>query len=172
MATTTQNSNSVSGLMVTAAQYNTYVYTPAGTPVSVIADRTEMSSGEIYYANWWVSNYYPNATILAGPTNKYNCHSYAWYWMSTYNIYWMNDPSAYMWDGSSVYYGTTPGIRISGLRMYYPGEHSAYMTGRYPSNSTSYGDITCKSKWGSLPLMSHKANYCPYTSTTIEFYSM
>lgn len=156
----------------TISSYYTYVYTPKGTAVQVLADRTEMTSSEILSAYSYIRIYYPNATVLAEPTNKYNCHSYAWYWMSTSNIYWMNDPSAYMTDGSSLYLGTTPGIFISGLRMYYPGEHSAYMTARSPSTSTSYSDITCTSKWGSLPLMSHKADYCPYTSTTIKFYNL
>ncbi len=146
-----------------------YVYTPNGTPVEVIVDRTEMSSSEMVAADTYVAVYYPGAVKLASATNKYNCHSYAWYSRSTSNIRWMNDPSAYMTDGSYTYLGTTPpSVIVSYPRMYYPGEHSAWMTS---STGSTYSKITCTSKWGSLPLMSHKANYCPYNYSIIEFYN-
>lgn len=119
--------------------------------------------------NNYVTTYFSTATILAPATQKYNYHSYAWYWRSTSNIYWMSYPYEYILDGSSTYRGTNPGMFISGLIMYWPDLHSGYMTSK---TSNSYSDITCTSKWGALPLMSHKANYSPYSGGTISFYSM
>lgn len=153
------------------SSFYTYVYTPRGTAVQVyVDDRVKTYIEQQWDANW-VNTYYPQATILAPSSFNYNCHSYAWYWTSTSNGYWMDDPSAYMTDGSSVYIGTNPGIFIAGLKMYYPGLHSGILTDRSPSNSNDYSNMTEKSKWGQMPLMSHKANYCPYDSSTIKFYN-
>ena len=149
-----------------------YVYTPNGSAVEVWYYIVDLTQYEKDYNKTYVQTYYPSATVISEATIRYNCHSYARYSRSyTLNRYWMNYPDAYMNDGSSTYLGTTPSIYISGLRMYYPGLHSAYMTGR-SGTSSSYSDITCTSKWGQLPLMSHKANYCPYNSSIIKFYSM
>jgi len=148
--------------------YFTSVYTPRGTAVEVyVDDRVKTYTEKQWDANW-VNTFYPQATILSESSFKYNCHSYAWYLSSSNNIYWMNYPDAYMSDGSYVYRGTDPGTSSSNYRMYYPGEHSAVMTGK---TSNYYSDITATSKWGNLPLMSHKANYCPYNSSTIYFYA-
>ncbi|PKM93905.1 MAG: hypothetical protein CVU84_13430 [Firmicutes bacterium HGW-Firmicutes-1] len=144
-----------------------YVYTPNYTAVAVYVDLPEFSIPEIISMNNYTAMTFPNAVRLANSSNKYNCHSYAWYSASTANTRWMDYPDAYMADGSYTYIGTTPGTYTSGLKMYYPGLHSGIMVSK---TSQSYSNITCESKWGPYPLMRHKANDCPYDSSTIKFY--
>lgn len=143
------------------------VKTPIGTPVEVFTDSRVKTSVEKQWDANHVSTFYPQATIVSESSYKYNCHSYAWYQSSPMNPYWMNYPDAYMNDGSYVYKGLNPGTYSSGLKMYYPGLHSAVMNSK---TSNNYSDITATSKWGNLPLMRHKANYCPYNSSNILFY--
>jgi hypothetical protein len=167
----------------TSRQYNSYVYTPKGTAVAVIVDRPEMSAAEIAYWNSWVRSNYPFATIVAPATNKYNCHSYAWYSQSySTNNKWMNDPSAYWKDGSYKRW-VAPGVAGSwtgpitppaNAKMHWEsadhsGIYSYSMAGHMP-NGQLFTVVYCISKWGSLPLMAHQATYCPYTSTKIAFY--
>jgi hypothetical protein len=151
----------------TPREYNSYVYTPNGSRVAVIVDRTEMSSDEIAYWNWWVGYVYPLATWQATATNKYNCHSYAWYSQSTSNNKWMNSPSKYWQDGS--YTRVNPPYPYNGARMrYVNGDHSAFVLfGMYPDQPQLYYVL---SKWGPLPLMYHGAAYCPYNSSTLYIY--
>ena len=83
---------------------STTVPTPRGTqvPVRVNPDNTLdplykqlLRDQERQYIN-------RGADRIAGPTDQYNCHSYAWYLQSTGNTYFMDDPSAFWTDGSYV----------------------------------------------------------------------
>jgi len=147
----------------------TYVYTPNNSAVLAYYDITpELTSAEKQDYLDYVENTYPNATVLRDATQKYNCHSYAWYSTSSSNKYWIDDPSEYWEDGSYDYTGYRPGAN-SGNKMFYRyGDHSAIMIS-YESH-LRYSGVLCKSKWGPGPLMEHKANYCPYNYGYIDFY--
>lgn len=132
----------------------TTVSTPNGSKVTVIIRSTELTAAEKAAKNNFFQTAYPNAIYLSTSTNKYNCHSYAWYSQSTSNKYWMNDPSKYITDGSykSLTWPTANGQKV----VYGFYEHSAVVV--------SYGSsiVTVKSKWGAGPLMQHNINYSPY----------
>ena len=136
-----------------------YVYTPNNTAVEVYV-LPEMSSQLIQAINNDATTTYPNATYVSTATQKYNCHSYAWYLSSTSNTYWMEDPSAYMSDGSYVSASTTYTTK---KLFYHPSSaaswHSANM---YDVTSSTLGQNDVISKWGRGPLMIHKVYYCPY----------
>ncbi len=106
----------------------TTVKTPAGSDVRVIAwtsDDVDMSAElKLAYRDEILKSY-PTASIMGSATNKYNCHSYAWYKQSTSNTYNMPDPYHYMNDGS--YY------KISALqlnaRIYYKNGPDGHIQG-------------------------------------------
>ena len=137
------------------------VYTPNGTAVSVINVTSDFSSSTKTSINNYFISAYPNAQFVSTSTQKYNCHSFAWYSSSTSNHFWMNNPSAYMSDGS--YTQTSSCLNATKL-FYTNGGHSARV---YDAISNSLSTTTVKSKWGNGPLMIHKALYCPYNSTGI-----
>jgi len=68
------------------------VYTPNGSPVSVLVRTYELTSAQINEMNNWVETHYPNATRETNASRKYNCHSYAWHSTSTSNNKRMNSP--------------------------------------------------------------------------------
>lgn len=144
------------------------VYTPQGSAVSV-TKKAAMTSAEVTSCNNYVSTSYPNATQISGPTNNYNCHSYAWYSASTSNPYWMNDPSNYMSDGS--YSSISMQNVAAGDKVYYPyGGHSGIVYYR-PYGPLVLSSITLTSKWGGCGLMRHAANYSPYDTTSVSFWN-
>ncbi|MDD4116224.1 MAG: hypothetical protein PHG27_11645 [Massilibacteroides sp.] len=99
---------------------------------------------------------YPEATILAPSSRKYNCHSYAWNLTTggTINC-WVNQTEngqsiSNYWNDNS-YKSCTESVA---QKIFYPsGDHSAIRSvegGKYDS------------KWGAYPLMRHAPNYGPY----------
>lgn len=157
------------------------VYTPNGSEVEVIIDKSNLSKNGIASRNSRGDNKVPQATRISDSSNKYNCHSYAWYQQSANNPYWMNDPSAYYTDGS-YYQVYTPNIndRIcyfdkSGINI-----HSGIIIDKYSGTSNGVcGNsnlVKVVSKWGELGLYEHRGDQCPYTSTydgsavTIKYY--
>jgi hypothetical protein len=140
------------------ADYNSCVYTPKGTAVSTIVYTTELTTAQINAFIAWTQQNYPNALLLRNPTDKYNCHSYAWYSQSTSNYMWMPDPSLY-WQDGSYHDGTFP---IIGYKINYTnGGHSGIM------NDNNY--VT--SKWGAYGLMKHYYTYCPYNSLIVHYFT-
>jgi hypothetical protein len=141
------------------------VYTPNGTPVSVIVTSWELSSAEIAYYNGWVQTHYPSATRETNASRRYNCHSYAWYSQSTNNIRWMNAPEQkkYWQDGSYGYRSwQSPGYRVD----YANDDHSAIIA---YSPTAPY---MFRSKWGQLPRMYHAPHYAPYNSSALHSYAL
>lgn len=139
-----------------------YVTTPNGTKVSV--------STSFYNGQQWAESLdnetkqnYPDATLLRGSDNRYNCHSYAWYKQATGNLYWMLDPTPYVNDGSYIKVAKKENraannrIRWVNYALKNPLIHSGYLV-----SINSNGTYTIYSKWGQGPLMSHKAKYSPY----------
>ena len=134
------------------------VYTPNGSEVDVF-EREEMSATLISIYNEYFIDTYPNATYVSTSTNKYNCHSYAWYSSSPQNVWWMNQSGGvglYMSDGSysRVYTAYTANVIYFAL-----GDHSMKM---YDAYSNSIFNAELISKWGAGPVMIHAVNYYPY----------
>lgn len=143
------------------ADYESTVKTPKGSTVPVIIKTWELSSSEIKSLDNKFKKSYPNAHFIRSSSRKYNCHSYAWY-NSAATSKWMNSPARYMSDGS--YYQislSTPPSPYT--KVYYPnGNHSARMG--FEGGGYHW------SKWGSGPVMQHKASYSPYNSRGLRYY--
>ncbi|MDO5124653.1 MAG: hypothetical protein Q4D44_08340 [Eubacteriales bacterium] len=146
----------INSCSVTDSRATIYVQTPNGSNVQVF-QYTELSQSEINRLNALARATYPQAQYVSTATQKYNCHSFAWYKSNTSNTYWMNDPSLYMSDGS---YTSTSYIS-SASKVHYPSDkHSANV---YDATGNSISNALVKSKWGAGPLMIHKVHYCPYS---------
>lgn len=143
--------------------YYSTVYTPNGSPVSVITMTYELTSAQITANNNWTSSNYPSATREASSSRKYNCHSYAWYSTSTANDRWMNTPGddQYWLDGSYTQW-RIPYIYFANMRWNWPnGDHSGIEV-----NTSSY----IRSKWGQLGRMYHYYSYSPYNASALYQY--
>ena len=150
---------------------NSFVYTPNNTAVATTHTTTEgLTSEEISNSISEMAIYFPNATLLANPTSKYNCHSYAWYLQnSDYNFDWMSNPGNYVSD--YTYYRVYAGIQIGDIICYINSnghkDHSGRITGIYSGTSNGIcGDANLyqvTSKWGAAGLYSHRGDECPYT---------
>ncbi len=146
--------------IVTPTFTTSYVTTPNGTKVSTQYNRTWSDNGiTAVQAAAIQADYeamYPNATVVGPENPAYNCHSYAWYLASSYNMHWINAPNAYMTDGS--YIKTTGAV---GCKVWYgAGDHSGiviYVGGGSGPN------VNVRSKWGALGLFEHNIVDCPYT---------
>jgi hypothetical protein len=163
-----------------------YIFTPLGTKIQV-RQRPELSAAEIARFNAEVDAAFPNATRETSATNRYNCHSYAFYSTSnTSNTYWMNrwwedlsDPahpiyypnvSRYWTDGSYKRWNP-PLIYFSNMKIVYwtgepwddpaPMDHSGIEVG-----TTGY----IRSKWGQNGRMYHHWDYCPFAMGDVRHY--
>ncbi len=139
---------------------STTVYTPNGTPVTVLIFN-EMSQSQIIATNAQAAAAFPNATIINDASTTYNCHAYAWYLTECTGCtnYWMNTPGddKYWQDGSYIEISSTEAEKIS----YASDDHSAIesvVSGKYDS------------KWGQWPLMRHNPTYTPYNSSVLKYY--
>ncbi len=141
------------------------VYTPNGTAVAADRDRNELDSWEISSKNSQFQKTYPSIVFVSTATNKYNCHSYAWYQQSTSNRYWINNPAAYMTDGS--YTRITSGLSAND-KVYY--RHSS-VSADHSAILLSPASMIVISKWGDGPLFRHYTYECPYMNgATLEYY--
>jgi len=141
---------------------NTIVRTPMGTAVGVIEMSYELTAAQIAYMNEVVRSNYPDATLEANASRKYNCHSYAWYKQGLPNNIWMNTPGddTYWHDGSYVWVtGSNAGYRWSWPASI---DHSAIGTGS--------GFV--RSKWGAFGRVFHWYHYSPYGDATINKYRL
>lgn len=136
------------------------IKTPSGKVVpssSYYYDRTELTTNEKNEIKSSVISRYPKATILRNPTNKYNCHSYAWYSQSTTNKIWLNSCLTYKLDSKS--YTGTLFVQANNKVVYGGDLHSGIV---YNTNGDSTGYTSkIRSKWGSGPLMEHSILYTP-----------
>jgi len=139
--------------------YSTYVYTPNGSPVSVIYTTWELSQADINAMDYYFDTTYPLADRLRSASRRYNCHSYAWYSQDAGNTIWMDDPQTYWDDGS--YEPTT--LQSPGVRLVYAPErqHSALVD--------SPNGYYVKSKWGQAGLYGHPYWYGPYGSSVDRY---
>ncbi|MFA5248595.1 MAG: hypothetical protein WC415_05260 [Patescibacteria group bacterium] len=141
------------------ADYPSTVLTPNGSTVNTTTVTTELDAWQISLYIAWTQTNFPNAVILANPTKKYNCHSYAWYWQSTGNTKWMNTPGddTYWLDGS--YWNTYYPI-ASDKVSYASDDHSGIFD----------GNNYVISKWGNKCLVRHLSSYCPYNPLILRYY--
>lgn len=152
------------------------VYTPNGSSVEAIYNRSrELSSTEKDMGNSYMALHYPNATRISEPTVKYNCHSYAWYLVSSSNRYWIDEEnssegpnlSKYWTDGSyhEVSSGTSTGIKV----FYYNSDHSAIYQRRKIVNGAP--TWIYRSKWGQCELYDYYLYDCPYPNSRVRYYA-
>ena len=143
----------------------TTIYTPLSHQTLEGIIYNELSDEDIDDYDQYIRNEFPNATILAPASARYNCHSYAWHnqstsnnvWLRAWNTsglfqldkYWTNDLYEEMY---APYYAT---------KVYYQdGDHSAVVSspGQYIS------------KWGPGPLIKHAPSYCPYDTGNMRYF--
>lgn len=104
---------------------------------------------------------YPLATFVSSADNRYNCHSYAWYKQSTSNIHWIFDPIDFTKSGL---YNKVKNAKIGYKIEYVKDINTSKEKTIHSGIITNTNNLTVESKWGTGPLMIHKAGYCPYTS--------
>ena len=146
----------------------TFIRTPKGSKVIVILNK---KYDEKTLQNFTEASLkqYPNATLIYPANNKYNCHSYAWYWQSKYNSYWINGSEAelYVTDGSYRAISSYPlaaGQKVVWYDYDWEGKvnfmHSGILRSfKSPNDKTG---IMIESKWTKGPVMLHEIDYSPY----------
>jgi hypothetical protein len=155
-------------------QIETYYYmTVVATPGGNYAEAKVRGTGDVEIdiestTDFYISQY-PNANFRRTATNRYNCHSYAWY-SQAINNYWINNCEPYLNDGTChstgefkvgtrvVYYDST--LSANGFSPY---GHSALVQPGSPSRYVV-------SKWSEGPLMEHTMSYCPYYNSNVTLY--
>jgi len=147
------------------AQTSTTIYTPNCSVVSDTYICPELTSAQIAANNNYVETYYPNATRLSNASGTYNCHGYAWYMTQGGSNVWIGyftttAEDVFWTDGSYYEVSTQSG-----------NSKVSYTSDNHSAVTTDVTDIF-QSKWGSLPLMRHNKNYCPYNSTTLKYYKL
>ena len=136
----------------------------------------DLSDEEISSAYNYVRDEYPYATFLSSATNRYNCHSYAWYSQDVdTNEYWIPDPKTFYEDHS---YCTVSTPQVGDIICYFNNMgttdtsddfnvHSGIVTAVSSGTSNNVCGtadlVTVTSKWGSYGLYSHNGLDCPYT---------
>ena len=156
---------------ICSAQIIDTIYTRGGKPVQVQLCQ-EMSDDLVAFWNEYYSTWFPDAVLLENSSERYNCHSYAWYLTDNGSLVcWLED-SVYYFDGSpnqpnvskywtNDYYQQT--VESDALKIhYYNGNHSAVAS---PTVSGMY-----ESKWGIGPVMRHAPERCPYPNKSDRNY--
>lgn len=159
----------VVGLSAYALSYNTgTITTPKGSTIEVLfftesaSERSALDSD----ARVYITENYPNATIIGDATYTYNCHGYAWSkseggytcWINAYKSDGNENLSKYWTDGSF-----SASSEAYALKIHYPnGDHSAIRTYQYPGKYVS--------KWGNGSLVVHDAGYGPYVNMSNRNY--
>ena len=132
----------------------------------------EFSAQDISDLTQFYHEEYPNATVVAPASSRYNCHSYAWYNQSTTaNHHWINPMSS---DGKrfqlSAYWTAGKGIYVSCAESQAELVYYANVDGGHSAVKRPDGKYI--SKWGCAPVMIHDPAYCPYTASGRQFYKV
>lgn len=69
----------------------TTIYTPKGTAVQALIIQ-ELTQADYDSINTDMAQRYPDVQKFNQPTNKFNCHTYAWYDTTQYATVWINAP--------------------------------------------------------------------------------
>lgn len=145
-----------------AAQSIDQPKTPSGNSLTVQCyyNRNEMSESAKAQINDKVKSEY-NLTPIRQPTQKYNCHSYAWYKVDLPNLWWIDYPDDYINDPLvnrvySPYVGDRVVYRKTQATPY---THSGIIS--YVESAVSADGIWITSKWGAWGLYRHTIFNCP-----------
>ena len=143
----------------------TTIYTPLNHQRLEGIIFNELSETEITSYDQYMSSNYPNATILAPASARYNCHSYAWHEQSTDNNVWLNAYDSFGFFQLERYWTNDLYVEMDApyyaKKVYYAdGDHSAVVSspGLYVS------------KWGPGPLIRHAPDYCPYDTSDMRYF--
>ena len=112
---------------------------------------------------------YPGAKVVGEATNKYNCHSYAWYMEgdTTAEKILMEDPTKYMTDGSYSWEASDD-KGIIAVYGYEPDTTYLYPPRSIKHSAISSGNGKYISKWGDLPLVEHTLENVPKGYKTLN----
>ena len=159
MCSSVANDSLTTRSQVASASSISTITTPFGQSIEVLS-LPEMTQSEITQStNYWLTQY-PNVTLIRPASQKYNCHSYAWYSTAAGNSYWINAGTqlSKYWT-NDLYVSCTSS---EAEKIYYAnGDHSALP-------STTAGKYI--SKWGNGPLVEHAPTYCPYVTTNMMYF--
>jgi hypothetical protein len=160
-----------------ALEDNGYAYTdssvttPNGSSVYTKKYTEELNDDDYDIAESYQQDNYPSVTILRNPTNRYNCHSYAWYSTSTTNVHWMPYPTPYMTDGSYTQVGTA--VSLTTIPSAISNSSKVVWLQSVGNNSylpihsgIKYSSTLITSKWGAMGLYRHSQGYTPYHDDT------
>ena len=150
-------------------------HTPFGQDLTVGIEY-EMSPTEIYQVTTDYSLYYPNATVIANASKKYNGNGYAWIktdptmsnyitsqvynsWL-TYNYSGTDHQMTKLWSNDFYVTATVSDAK----NIYYLSADQSAVQDMASSNYYS--------KWGIGPLMLHAPTYCPYNTSSPSYYKI
>ena len=104
---------------------------------------------------------YPNALILANPTSKYNCHSYAWCETEEMSVRWVPSAELFLRDVHTIKPIAEEEAQVGDIVLYNDDDgviaHSAIIV------QVNGSTIRCVSKWGASVLCEHELEYVPDT---------
>lgn len=135
--------------------------TLGGESVACYATDYEYTLAAIAHYNGQMTQAYPDIVKLGDPSLKYNCHSYAWYLQSVYNLRWIDnvDAETYMDDDhthSVNAENVTVGCKVVYTTSQWRAAHSAIVV-----RIEADGTVICVSKWGSMGLYEHALDDVP-----------
>lgn len=138
------------------------VLTVGGQSVPVCDPNRELTTDEAASLNAQFASY--GATRRSTPTAHYNCHSYAWHWMSTSNRHWIanEDVAIYIRDTATTQV-ELENVQTGDIVVYYDENgvtcHSAVVM-------DISGDVMMvQSKWGKAGVYYHAVNNVPENYT-------
>lgn len=143
-------------LLSSGSPSNVILQTAAGKTVSALVFNYDYSPKTIENMNKEYEAL--GATLIANPSPKYNCHSYAWHSTSPNNTYWINSISPYLSDSNCSEVSPSQ-LQESDIVVYYVNgkpEHSGVIY-RIGNDST----LTIRSKWGDHGLYEHGIEQLP-----------
>ncbi|SKC56235.1 hypothetical protein SAMN06298215_1676 [Bacteroidales bacterium WCE2008] len=140
--------------------------TPFGKDIVVYSANSDFSSSERKSIDNTYKRSYPSATFVSSATKKYNCHSYAWFWDSSYNPFWID---AYE-NGSLQLSKFWTNALFESCSSATGAKRAYYSTGDHSAIVRPDGKFI--SKWGQAPVMIHDKNYCPYSTSGIQYFKV
>jgi hypothetical protein len=157
------------------------IYTPTGKAVNaqVLVSGDLTPQQKLDSKNFWLQCYNYRITYINEATRTYNCHGYAWHYLSSggYKV-WIKKPEQQKYWQCGGYGETTQSV---GTRVSFGGPCNSWKTN---CDGTSYADWCdhsaytintsgrLRSKWGQCPLFDHDIADCPYTTSDLHFYSL
>lgn len=123
------------GSIVSAVHYTTEIAPERRSELNLRYDRT-------------------GAKRISSPTNAYNCHSYAWHWMSTDNVYWIPIITSYLNDPNCTEIHSESQLQRFDIVVYYTTNNMPIHSGVIYSFKSD-GTPIIRSKWAEGGLYEH-----------------